>query len=251
MLDGGCFVTAPDALHFDIRGNWHEAVVIDADRGAEMISQYFVQVHPGRSPVRVFPESDVVIYVIRGSGLLDIPGHGFELVPQTSAYVKPGEPFRVSNPNDDPIELLIGVCPQCSDPQWLSEIPQGHDHVHPQRTVTLSETDRQSTGDRYFRLLVDKRVGSRQVTMFIGSIPRSKAPEHFHLYEEAIVVLSGEGRIWTGRSNAEIGEGSMIFLPRKQPHCIECTVDEGIELAGMFYPAGSPAVSYDMETGPA
>ena len=64
------------------------------------------------------------------------------------------------------------------------------------------------------------QTGSAQVTQFIGMIPRSKAPEHFHTYEEAICILSGCGEMWAGDSHAPVRPGSVIFLPRKQPHCL-------------------------------
>ena len=44
--------------------------------------------------------------------------------------------------------------------------------------------------------------------------------------------------------SAPVGPGSMIFLPIRQPHCLECEDDDGMELVGIFYPAGSPAVNY-------
>lgn len=36
----------------------------------------------------------------------------------------------------------------------------------------------------------------------------------------------------------------MIFLPKKQPHCLECLDENGMELMGVFYPAGSPEINY-------
>ena len=101
-----------------------------------------------------------------------------------------------------------------------------------------------ATGERFYQLLVGKKMGSKQVTQFIGSIPKSKAPDHFHLYEEAITILKGRGYMWTGNQKTKVKKGSMIFLPRKQTHCLECTVDIGLKLMGTFYPSGSPTVSY-------
>ena len=41
----------------------------------------------------------------------------------------------------------------------------------------------------------------------------------------------------------------MIFLPRKQAHCLECLDENGMELMGVFYPAGSPAINYKTGQG--
>ncbi|MEE8108542.1 MAG: hypothetical protein V3T36_05245 [Gammaproteobacteria bacterium] len=59
-----------------------------------------------------------------------------------------------------------------------------------------------------------------------------------------ITVLSGNGLMWAGTESTPIRAGSMIFLPRKQAHCLECQDEEGMHLIGHFYPAGSPAVRY-------
>jgi quercetin dioxygenase-like cupin family protein len=79
-------------------------------------------------------------------------------------------------------------------------------------------------------------------------IPKSKAPEHFHTCEETICILSGHGRMWAGESVTEVRPGSMIFLPRELPHRLECKDVSGMMLIGSFYPAGSPAISYNSNT---
>jgi quercetin dioxygenase-like cupin family protein len=55
--------------------------------------------------------------------------------------------------------------------------------------------------------------------------------------------------MWTGNKHAEVKPGSMIFLPRKQAHCLECLDENGMELMGVFYPAGSPAINYKTGQG--
>ena len=74
---------------------------------------------------------------------------------------------------------------------------------------------RTAMGPRYFQMLVDKRIGSRTITQFIGHIPRSKAAPHRHLYEEAIIVLAGEGYMWTEQRKAQ-GAGRRGDLPAAQ-----------------------------------
>jgi quercetin dioxygenase-like cupin family protein len=99
-------------------------------------------------------------------------------------------------------------------------------------------------GDRTFQLLVNKDVGSRQVTQFIGSIPYSKAAPHRHLYEETIVVLQGTGRMWTEDLKAHVAAGDFIFLPAKQLHSLQCTDVGGMLVAGVIYPGGNPNINY-------
>jgi mannose-6-phosphate isomerase-like protein (cupin superfamily) len=95
-------------------------------------------------------------------------------------------------------------------------------------------------------VLVDEEVGSTQVTQFVGSIPPGRAPDHFHNYEEVLVILSGVGRMWTGETHTPIAAGTCIYLPKGQVHCLENIGDDELRLLGVFYPAGSPSVRYDV-----
>jgi quercetin dioxygenase-like cupin family protein len=110
--------------------------------------------------------------------------------------------------------------------------------------VSVDEAQRRATGPRYFQLLVDKRIGSQVITQFIGHIPKSKAAPHRHLYEEAIIVLSGEGCMWTEDRKARVQAGDVIFLPRKQLHSLEATSADGIDVVGVICPGDNPSITY-------
>ena len=243
-LEGGCFVAEPDTVEFSVHGNWAEAAIIDSGSGAQALSQYLVRVSCGDTPIRRFPGSDVVLFVLNGSGSVLICGRKFEIEKDHGVYVAKGESFAIRNPNDDDMLLLVGVCPQCRQRVWLESMPDDFVADFPHRVVAYDQSKSQETGDRFFQLLVGPAHGSHEVTQFIGAIPQSRAKDHYHLYEEAITILSGEGYMWAGETRAPVKPGSMIFLPREQPHCLECTSEDGMKLVGLFYPAGSPAVNY-------
>ena len=243
-LEGGCYVTEVEDLRFSQNGTWHEATVIDRSKGAKALSQYLIRVSKGKTPIRSYPHSDVVLYVIDGSGEVTISGRTFPIKSKTGIYVKSSEAFSFTNYNVGSLEVLMTVCPECQSPKWLKSMPGNFDSNHKKRTVEISERNKTATGDRFYQLLVGKKMGSKQVTQFAGSIPKSKAPDHYHLYEEAITILSGNGYMWTANTKTKVEKGSMIFLPKKQSHCLECITDEGLKIMGVFYPAGSPKVSY-------
>jgi len=111
--------------------------------------------------------------------------------------------------------------------------------------VPVADRASEVTGDRWYRVLLDGAIGCEQVTQFVGAIPPGRAPDHFHEYEEVLCVLQGTGRMWAGGTHTPVGPGSCVFLPRRQVHCMENTGTGELRLLGMFYPAGSPAVSYD------
>lgn len=105
--------------------------------------------------------------------------------------------------------------------------------------LRLADQPRQQTADRWYAELVQA-----EVTQFVGAIPPGRAPDHFHLYEEVICILAGEGVMHAGESSTPIAAGSCIFLPIRQRHCVENTGSGELRLLGVFYPAGSPAVRY-------
>jgi len=105
--------------------------------------------------------------------------------------------------------------------------------------LRLADQKIQHTGDRWYAELVQA-----EVTQFVGSIPPGRAPDHFHLYEEVICILEGEGIMHAGESSTPVTAGSCIFLPIRQRHCLENTGSGELRLLGVFYPAGSPAVRY-------
>ena len=98
--------------------------------------------------------------------------------------------------------------------------------------------------DRFYQVLIGEDTGSAEVSQFIGEVPKSKAAPHRHLYEEAIIILSACGMMWTETRRAPVETGDIIFLPAEQEHSLECTEDSGMVLAGHYYPSGEPNINY-------
>ncbi|HEY8131066.1 MAG TPA: cupin domain-containing protein [Thermoanaerobaculia bacterium] len=125
---------------------------------------------------------------------------------------------------------VVGVC----GPASAGQLKPAHTH--------LNDVPVQRTGDRWYRELIQS-----EITQFVGSIPPGRAPDHFHLYEEALCILQGSGFMWAGTSKTPIGPGSCVLLPKRQVHCVENTSSGELRLLGVFYPAGSPAVRYGVD----
>ncbi|PYQ62782.1 MAG: hypothetical protein DMF58_00680 [Acidobacteria bacterium] len=85
------------------------------------------------------------------------------------------------------------------------------------------------------------------MTQFVGSIPPGRAPDHFHLYEEMLCILQGSGVLWAGEAKTPIGPGTCVYLPKREVHCVENSGSGELRLLGVFYPAGSPAVRYEVD----
>ena len=160
------------------------------------------------------------------------------------AYAKPGETFRMRNPGSTPIRVFASVGPTTAAPEWPAAQSANFDSSHPERTVRMDPGERQAMAERFFQMLVDRRHGSALLTQFIGEIPKSKAQPHRHLYEESLIVISGEGMMWTETRKATVRAGDVIFLPRKQLHSLECTSDAPMLVAGVICPGSNPAINY-------
>lgn len=243
-LNGACFVGRVEQIPSNVRGNITWRSLVSAATGARYQSFFHMQAAAGQSPVVAFGEVDVVLLATAGNGEIEISGRRFPLAPESGIYVRPGEAFRIHNPGDDPIALFLAVCPQATQPTFPGAMPANFDASEPERVVVFDRSKRQRMGDRAFQLLVNKDIGSRVVTQFIGVIPCSKAAPHRHLYEETIILLQGTGRMWTEDLKADVAAGDFIFLPAKQLHSLQCTDPDGMLVVGVIYPGGNPNINY-------
>src|SRR5712691_9494313 len=249
--------------------------------GAQAISLRVMEFAPGLSPGIRNDDCDEILFVLNGgwaaprsdrdevsttrrrgprrgspAGVADsgwvnllINGRSHEVGADTGIYIRPGETFAVDNRGPASVILVSSQCPDPDRaPRFVRETAApSADSSPPNRPplVRLADRPAQPTADRWYRVLVDDEVGSTQVTQFIGSIPPGRAPDHFHNYEEVLVILKGTGRMWAGETNTPVAPGSCIYLPKGQVHCVENTGTDELRLLGGFYPAGSPTVRYD------
>jgi len=251
VLEGACRVTGLRDGEPTINGTLSVWPQIGRANGASAISLRTMEFAPGLSPGFRNQECDEIIYVLQGAATILIDGWPYPVQPETGVYLRPGAILTVDNPNPEPFVLISSQCPEpLATPETLPPFTslQALETSPPGRPPIVRLTDREAvpTADRWYRVLVDDEVGSTQVTQFVGSIPSGRAPDHFHNYEEVLVILRGEGRMWAGKTHTPIASGSCIYLPKGQVHCVENTGDDELRLLGVFYPAGSPSVRYEV-----
>ena len=247
-LEGGCRVTALREGPPDRVGTIRVWSHVGRAVGARAISMRVLEFEHGISTAFRNESCDEVLYVLEGNGTLFLDGHPQEISPDTGIFLPPKTWLAAENPGPGPLVMVSSPCPEPEAPEQLGPAPTGTTPgpEQPPRRLTTRLSDREAcpTGDRWYRMMVDAQMGSKQVTQFVGSIPPGRAPDHYHHYEEVLCVLRGEGTMWAGETSAPIAPGSCIFLPRRQLHCVENTGDGELRLLGVFYPAGSPAVRY-------
>ena len=281
-LAGGCRVTQMregQPIEDGTVRIWNQ---IGRASGAQAISLRVMEFAPGLSPGFRNHNCDEILYVVRrdreaagkssqaqahGAAPLDqnsssdlhtegvrnirifIDGRGCEVGDDTGVYIRPNQTFAIDNRGPHSVVVISSQCPDPDQPRDFTPLvttPVSDSTVSDWPIVRLRDRPAQPTADRWYRVLVDDEIGSTQVTQFVGSIPPGRAPDHFHNYEEVLFILKGEGRMWAGETNTSIGEGSCIYLPKGQVHCVENTGAGELRLLGVFYPAGSPSVRYDV-----
>jgi len=259
MLEGGCRVSHMHEGETVVEGSLSLWRQIGRATGARAISLSVMELAPGLSPTIHNNQCDQILYVVEQSGsnnhpdsfvaaTLFIGNQSFGINGDTGVYIRPNQTFAVNNTGSKPLTIISSQCPDPALEPKITNAPVATNSavVDMVPIIHLVDQKTEATADRWYRVLIDKRVGSEQVTQFVGSIPPGRAPDHFHHYEEVLFILEGEGRLWTGEMNTPIGVGSCIYLPKGQVHCVENTGTGELRLLGVFYPAGSPSVSYDV-----
>lgn len=275
-LEGGCRVSEMCEGAPETSGTLSVWNQIGRATGAQAIGLRVLEFAPGLSPGIRNDQCDEVLYFVEPSGsrkfepeqvshddglqlgsgrafptrlTVFINGWPYQVTPDTGIYLRPGSTIAVDNPGPESAVCISSQCPDPARSNFVTPLtPPSSDSTPPGQAplVRLAGRPALPTADRWYRVLVDDEVGSTQVTQFVGSIPPGRAPDHFHQYEEVLFILRGQGRMWAGESHTPIVAGSCIYLPKRQVHCVENTVQGELRLLGVFYPAGSPSVRYDV-----
>ncbi len=175
-------------------------------------------------------------YVIGGSGRMDAERVGrVALAPGTAVWLEPALGYACQAEPGEELEILAVTVRAGSAGPADSAGPERRPE---RRVVRRDACAPERTGDREFRVLLSEGL---TITQFAGLIPPGRAPAHHHTYDEVVHVLAGRGVVRLSGTSAEIGPGTSIYLPPYQPHGLENTGSEPLEVLGVFYPAGSPA----------
>jgi mannose-6-phosphate isomerase-like protein (cupin superfamily)/CDGSH-type Zn-finger protein len=242
-LNGSCYVFSPELAAMQTRGSLQYCYMASPEMGSQYQTQLLMTVTGEPSPVMSVGHCDVILFIGGGAGTVTISGQQFPVKFTDGLYVRPSEAIQLTPAAGETLKVFVLACPS-GEISWLVDMPANFDTEWPERVVSVDPAQQTAMGPRYFQLLVDKRIGSKIITQFIGHIPQSKAAPHRHLYEEAIIVLSGEGFMWTEDRKARVKAGDVIFQPCKQLHSLEATSAEGIDVVGVICPGDNPSINY-------
>ena len=246
ILAGGCRVYDAEDGNVAQAGSWTARSVISTASGAKQITQAVNDYARGISPGVVNPNSEEVLYVASGEGVCRINGFAYPVGKGTAIFIPPGARYFFEALTE--LRVIGACCPE--DPQRQIFDPASESGAAEGPRLTVHEDDREQIRageDRIFRYLVHTDLGCKQVTQFVGWIPKSKAPFHLHTYEEGIFILEGHGILHLEGQMAasEFGPGMSIYLPDGVVHCLENPGPEPIRVLGVFHPSGSPGAAYE------
>jgi quercetin dioxygenase-like cupin family protein len=198
----------------------------------EPLEQRVMRFAPGRSRERTADGHHDLLYVVVGSGELELEGERYPLGPGTGAFVAPGETWAIENSGPDE---LLAVVVSAADELGVAQ---------DRRLVTVrfdDQPEHTASVERTFRYLINEDAGCLDVTQFVGIVQPSKAPFHSHPYEELGYIVKGEGVAHVGGQSVPLRPGSCFHLPPEKVHCIENVGPEPMHILGVFHPSDSPA----------
>ena len=201
------------------------------------------------------PTHDLYIYVLEGSALAQVDNAQKITLNEASAiFLLPQEKLEITT--DTSIQIIAMYLPSPSTP-WAKALEKPTNSVDRIISTQLGAASAQAaTGDRQFEVLFDAKSGSRGATLFVGFIPSSGAPQHYHLYDEVCVIVRGKGALVTSESSGDeisqpLEKGSSFYVAPRFLHAIHNPGPDDLWILGLFRPEGSAAAAFYPDGRPA
>jgi len=205
--------------------------LVPPERGSELALDH-LRLEPGASLELRDSEHDTLLFVDEGTGAC---GDG-PIESRAAVLLPAGDDGTLTAATGlSCVRATLGGATDLHAPMGPLERVVALEHVEPGH----------ATGARSFQLLYGPHNGSTRATLFVGSIPPGRAPWHYHLYDEIVWILDGEGRLHLGDEVEELTAGCAFRLRAREVHIVENTAtDRELAVLGIFTPAGSPSAAY-------
>jgi mannose-6-phosphate isomerase-like protein (cupin superfamily) len=217
--------------------------VLGAAVGCTLFTLRVLRCVRGRSMLRETGVADELLFVLEGQGTLLADERRWELEGESGVQLLAGSRYELENEHAEDL-VLVAVA--------LHEPLAAPEGTAPTTLSRLADAQAQSaTAARTFRIVFDPDGGCATATQFVGYIPVGAAPTHYHLYDEVIYVLDGNGVMHFNDEQIPLRAGSCIHLPARKLHTLENSGPAVMRVLGVFRPAGSPAEAYYPDGSPA
>ncbi len=221
---------------------------------AEAMSAHEILIAPEGSHKISDSGFDTYIYVLAGSGEILLLTEKQQISEGSAVLVLDGESVQIFNEqkSNDSLCLLLIHVPAPVTP-WSQSLAKPIEIKKRIVLTRLGQSDvKTATSNRQFEVLFDVSNGSRSATMFVGFIPSSGAPEHYHLYDEICVIVRGRGALKAGDSEVQpLEKGSAFHIAPRFLHTIHNPNPEDLWILGVFRPEGSAAAAFYPDGRPA
>ncbi|MEJ7647552.1 MAG: cupin domain-containing protein [Nakamurella sp.] len=215
--------------------------LVGTDGRAEAMTQHMLTFPAGTYELPSSARHDHLVYVMSGTGQVAARGRTASLTPGTSTLIPAGELWTVSAD----AQGVHASCIRLPTPALPAAAGQWQEPGEWTLTNHVGEQARQAaTSDRQFEVLYDSANGCGGATQFLGFIPQTGAPEHYHLYDEICTVVRGAGRLLVGDTVQDLTVGSTFHVPPRFLHAVHNSGTEDLHMLGVFRPAGSAAAAY-------
>lgn len=224
--------------------------LVPAGPYAENMSVHQFNLEAGASIDLTDTTHDQYLYLLDGEAEFHVDGQQ-EIGHEASAtFAQAGEKFTVSATSLGTSFVLAQV-PAPVTP-WADQLKKSTSGQREYFTKIGASELVAATGDREFQVLFNVDNGSRGATMFVGFIPSSGAPQHYHLYDEVCVIVRGSGALHTPDHPEQIlRKGSGFRVSNRYLHAIHNPNPEDLWILGIFRPEGSAAAAFYPDGRPA
>jgi quercetin dioxygenase-like cupin family protein len=232
MLSHMTRVARPDDVDAAVEDGVERRLLVPPERGSELALDE-LRLAGGTTLDLTDELHDTLLFVHSGSGLL-----GDAHLASSSAGLVPAGRTRSLSAGAEGLSCVratLGAATDLHAPMGPVEPIVELEHVEPGT----------ATGSRSFQVLHGPHNGSTRATTFVGYIPPGQAPWHYHLYDEIVWVLRGEGLLHVGGTVEPLARGVAFRLRPHEVHIVENTQpDAELAVLGVFTPAGSPSAAY-------
>ena len=216
--------------------------VIDDSVGCAEFSLRLLRAEPGARAACKTGAAEELLFVLSGRGRLIADDGEHDLEPEAGALLRDGERYELANDGSHELSIVAVA---------LHEPLPGERARHTRLSRLADRATQSATGERQFRIVFDPDNGCPSATQFVGYIPVGAAPPHYHLYDEVIYVLEGDGVMHMNEAQAPLHAGSCIHLPARKIHTLANSGPGVMRVLGVFRPAGSPAAAFYPDGTPA
>jgi mannose-6-phosphate isomerase-like protein (cupin superfamily) len=87
-------------------GSLRERRTVGPGTGFDRLEQTVIECAPGASSRRAAGAAEEVLFVLQGSGTLELAGASHALEPETGAYLAPDEEYELRNIGSEPLKIV-------------------------------------------------------------------------------------------------------------------------------------------------